>query len=210
MRLSIAAIGVCACAAVSSAAVTGVTQTPSDVGVDSLDITDGSWDFYDGSMMDGIGDYGLWQGNIWMRELWSGAANTAVGFDTSVTTSGRLSTVPIVLNKNVTNTSTFDFTGYDIRVIAQGGTSIGNVLAASNSEYSSVTVTEVVAGLEFLISFDAVSGDAGTVIGDDTTFSFSFDIDGGVDFEIIQVAIPTPGSAALVVVGSAFAVRRRR
>lgn len=205
-----AAIAALAIVPLTQAALTGVTQTASSVGVDALAITDGSWDFYGGALNDGIGDYGLWNDSIWMRETWIGAAGAAVGFDTSVSSNTLLTSIPISINKNVTNTAGFDFTAYSIRLIAQGGTTMSDVNGFANADYSDVTVTEVVAGIEYLIEYNTVGSDLGTLITQNTTFGFDFEISGGVDFEIIQVAIPSPGAFALAGVAGIAVIRRRR
>lgn len=214
MNVAISAVAVAVSALSASAAITSVTQVAGSFGIDAVQ-TDGSWDFSPGTMMDPQGgDYGIWNGNaIWMREAWIGNVGQSASFLTTVdddTISGRSFTVPIEINKRVENVTDFDFSSYEIRLIAQGGTTLSSVDGFVNGQFSDVTVTEVVAGIEYLIDYSAVGSDTGTIQGAASVFTFDFEITGGVDFEIIQTAIPTPGALALGSIAGIAALRKRR
>jgi hypothetical protein len=182
-------------------------MAPGSIGIDALLLADGEWT-YGQLSQDPNHDWWTSGNNFLLRENWGGNFGVAVDFEMSAASADTGSVFPIGIMKDVTNSTTFGWTGFEIFIDAGDGATISNVTALANSEFADVTITDNGDG-SFLISY-GLGGGTGVSIGGDTMFDFDFDISGAIDFEIVQTPIPTPGSAALLTIAGLAAVRRRR
>ncbi|MFU8827934.1 MAG: hypothetical protein ACNA8P_00710 [Phycisphaerales bacterium] len=183
------------------------SMEPGNFGIDPLILTNNEWTY--GPLEESLDNDWWVSGNtIMLRENWGGGFGSVVDFNFSAQSDGSRSIVPIGILKDVTNSTTFDWTAYDILLIAGMGATIGNVNAQPNSAFNDVTITDNGDG-SFLMSFGMGAG-SGVPIGDNVVFDFDFEISGDVSFTIVQIPIPTPGSAAVLAIAGLAAARRRR
>jgi len=169
------------------------------------------------------GNYGVnWDGSgIWMAESWAGApgeiADVAVNLTPGVIPVSGDAVFPIVVDKQVTNESDIFWNAYEIEIVETGSGTISNVTASPNAEFAGVTISPITDGVLIRYDLSSMMGGTGSGVstGNSTLFNFSFDYTGditdGIDFRIIQTAIPTPGTLGLVgIAGLAVARRNRR
>ena len=214
IHFAMGAAMLCGSVATAHAALLDVQQDPGPLGVAPLNLTDGSWDKGLGGWREG-GDYGLKMdgSGFWINEDWIGGIGQVADLATNLAPDpATLSTVlPIDIDKRVTNNAGFFWTAFEIRLIGAGLDDITNVTASTNAEFADVTVTDL--GSDVLIRFDQAGGN-GVAVGNLVELFFSFDFEGdlssGINFRIVQTAIPTPGSFALIGVAGLAAFRRRR
>jgi len=180
--------GVCA----NAGALTNPSMLPGEAGIDALILQDGEWTY--GRLSEDSNNDWWTSGNTFLiRENWGGSFGSAVGFDISAASVDAGFVFPIGISKNVTNSTDFVWTGFDIFI---------------DAAFSEVTITDNGDG-SFLISYTVGTG-TGVALGGSTVFDFNFDIGGGIDFHIVQTPIPTPGSAVLLTIAGLAAARRRR
>jgi len=182
-------------------------QPGSEFGIGALILTNGEWTY--GPLGQSI-DHDWWtSGNTFLiRENWGGNFGVAVDFDISAASIDTGSVFPIGINKDVTNSTTFNWTGFEILIDAGLGATIDDVNALPNAAFSDVNITDNGDG-SFLIVYSVGTG-TGVPIGANTILNFDFDIAGSINFHILQTPIPTPGSAALLTLAGLAAARRRR
>jgi len=207
-KFTLCAICVLGTAAFANAGtLSNPSMEPGTFGIDPLILTNNEWTY---GPLDETLDNDWWvSGNtIMMRENWGGNFGSVVDFNVSAQSNGDRFNFPIGILKDVTNSTNFDWTAYDILLVAGMGATISNVNAQPNSAFNDVTVTDNGDG-SFLISFGVGAG-SGVPIGDNLVFDFDFEISGDINFKIVQTPIPTPGSAALLAIAGLAAARRRR
>lgn len=197
----------------ASAALMNPSMGAGAQGIGPLVLNDGQWTF---------GQLSLDPDNDWwvspsspstflIREVWGTAAavpGSMVNFEMGADMPDGRATFPIGISKDIQNASSFFWTAFTVDLVPGPGATISNVAAVANAEFGSVVVIDNLDG-SFTIEFDQ-NGGTGVAIGNNTDINFSFDIDGAIDFEIIQVAIPAPGAFALMGMAGLVAIRRRR
>ncbi|TVQ81122.1 MAG: hypothetical protein EA380_02490 [Phycisphaeraceae bacterium] len=180
-------------------------------GIDPLVLANGEWTF--GPLSGGPqNDWWVPPGTstFMIREIWGTSAATpgaVVDFLVGAEADTRAIT-PIGIMKDVENQSTFFWDGFVVDLIPGQGATISNVVAFASAEFGSVNVIDNGDGSWTLV-WDQ-NGGTGVGIGGSTDLDFNFDIDGAINFQIIQTAIPTPGAVALLGLGGLAALRRRR
>lgn len=182
-------------------------MAPGPVGISPLILGDGEWT-YGQLSQDPNNDWWTSGNNFLIRENWGGNFGVAVGLQMSAASADWGLVFPIGIMKDVTNSTNFSWTGFEILIDAGPGSTLSDVNASPNAAFSDVNIIDNGDG-SFLISYSVGTG-TGVSIGADTMLNFDFDIAGAIDFEIVQTPIPTPGSAALLTIAGLAAVRRRR
>ncbi len=118
---------------------------------------------------------------------------------------------PIDINKNILNTTDFDWTAFHIDLIPIDGAGPITVdpKSVGSDRFSDIEVMNNKDGSASLWYFtDKKQGDTPVLIGETVEMSFRMTIFGAVSFTMIQTPVPAP--AALALLGLAGAVSRRR
>lgn len=205
--LSLCALCVLGMAGAASADVlVNPTMEPGEIGIDALILTNGEWT-YGPLMQDPNNDWWTSGTTYLIRENWGGGFGRSVDFAMGADSDGR-SQFPIGIQKDVTNSTDFVWTGFAVLIKGGVGSTISDVAALPNSSFDLVNIVDNGDG-SFLIEFGIDSG-TGVALGDNTILNFDFKVDGAIDFLIVQTPIPTPGSIALLSVAGLVASRRKR
>lgn len=139
----------------------------------------------------------------WANEDWIGGA--PVDLNVQVVTDGV--DPDVMITKTLQNNTGFIWTAFNIDLFRTAG--FGPIMtlpgSVSSTRFASNMVTNFGSGDSSISYFNGA-----VVPGDTVTFMFTFNIPGDVSFRMLQTPIPTPGALALLGLGAAGLLRRRR
>ncbi len=120
--------------------------------------------------------------------------------------------IDILIDKLVTNSTDFDWSGFQIDLVPMPGTSLEvEVGSIVSDRYSQIDVSTPGDGsVSLTFSTDPLAGDIAVGFGETAAFQFSMTVFGDIAFSMIETPIPEPGALALLAIAGVSAVRRRR
>ncbi len=119
----------------------------------------------------------------------------------------------ISIDKDILNTTTFDWTAFHIDLIPGDGSDglIVDPNSVGSDRFSDVDVMNNGDGSASIWFFtDKKQGDTPVLIGETVAMSFGMTIFGDISFTMIQTPVPAPGALALLGLAGAAVSRRRR
>ncbi len=144
--------------------------------------------------------------SAWTNEIWTGGG--AATLNMQILTDGI--DPDVTITKNLTNTTGFAWTSFNIDLFQVSGFGPISVYPSSVASSRFGTTSTINAAGNSFMAFSLLGPQTPVLPGESVSFFFTFNIPGDVVVKMVQTPVPAPGTLGAMMALAAIGVRRKR